>query len=164
MTHLNKVKLKLWNDFTQAHQIEGQVVPLFDNQDGQVTVMPYGRNGRLVLKRLNEMEALIRGLGNQLIEQHGNSQVTHDGILYMMLARNGESLQPLYIGKAETFERGDGNLSANISDLATGNGKFGRWGYNYAYHIGDLSAVTCDGHLESKSCLLYTSPSPRDRG
>ena len=53
---------------------------------------------------------------------------------------------PLYIGKAETFGKGDGNLSANISDLATGNSKFRQWGYNYAYHIGDLSAATLVGH------------------
>ena len=99
----------------------------------------------------------MRGLGNQLIDQHNTSGIAHDGILYMMLAEAPEGLAPLYIGKAETFGRGKGNLSANISDLATGHGKFGRWGYNYAYHLGDLSAVTCLGHPDSKTTAKYTA-------
>ena len=74
-----------------------------------------------------------------------------------MLKRDGERVVPLYIGKAETFGKGDRNLSANISDLATGTGKFGRWGYNYAYHIGDLSAVTLAGHPENKSTAKYAA-------
>ena len=69
---VREVKLKLWNNFAKAHQIEVQAVPLFDIQDGQVTVLPYGRNGRQVLKRSTEMEALMRDLGNTLIEQYGN--------------------------------------------------------------------------------------------
>jgi hypothetical protein len=32
---------------------------------------------------------------------------------------------------------------------------FGRWGYNYAYHVGDLSAVTLPGHDESKQTPKY---------
>ena len=28
--------------------------------------------------------------------------------------------------------------------------KFCRWGYNYAYHVGDLSAVVCPGHPPEK--------------
>ena len=79
MSHPNEVKFKLWNDFAQAHQIESQAVPLFDTYDGRVTVMPYGRNGRLVLKRSNEMEALMRDLGNTLIEQYGNSLASSTG-------------------------------------------------------------------------------------
>ncbi len=42
-----------------------------------------------------------------------------------------------------------------FSDLVAGNGKFGRWGYNYAYHLGDLSAVTLPGHPESKRTKKY---------
>lgn len=148
-------KIKLWKRFTDAHKVAERSVPLFDMKDGQVTVMPYGRDDRLVLKRSTQMEALMRDLGNQLIKEHQDSRVTHDGILYMMLSRRDGGIEPLYIGKAETFGKGNGNLSANISDLAKGHGKFGRWGYNYAYHLGDLSAVTCAGHPENKSTTKY---------
>jgi hypothetical protein len=61
----------------------------------------------------------------------------------------------LYFGKAEILGKGDANLSANISDLATGDGKFGRWGYNYAHHTGDLSAVTLPVHPEEKKTRKY---------
>jgi hypothetical protein len=37
-------------------------------------------------------------------------------------------------------------LSANLIHLATDSSKFGRWGDNYAYHIGDLSSVVLPGH------------------
>ncbi len=44
-----------------------------------------------------------------------------------------------------------------VSDLTTGYGKFGRWGYNYAYHLGDLSAVTFPGHRPEKQTIKYKS-------
>ncbi len=150
-------KITLWRNFSDVHNIANRSVPLFDIKNGCVTVMQYGRNDRLVLKRSTQMEGLMRGLGRQLIDEHQNSNVTNDGILYMMLSRQDGRVEPLYIGKAETLGKGDGNLSANISDLATGHGKFGRWGYNYAYHLGDLSAVTCDGHPKDKSTTKYTA-------
>ena len=149
------VKIELWESFARAHKIAEQSVPLFEINGGCVTVIPYGRDGRLVLKRSNQMEALMRDLGNQLINEHQDSKVIHDGILYLMLSRRDGNIEPLYIGKAETFGKGDGNLSANISDLKKGHGKFGRWGYNYQYHLGDLSAVTCDGHPKNKSNPKY---------
>jgi hypothetical protein len=37
-------------------------------------------------------------------------------------------------------------LSTNLERLATDTSKFGRWGDNYAYHIGDLSAIVLPGH------------------
>ena len=57
---------------------------------------------------------------------------------------------PLYIGKAEAIGRGDGNLSANIANLHRDKSKFARWGDNYAYHVGDLSAAILPGHQPQK--------------
>jgi hypothetical protein len=150
-------KLRLWQDFAVAHRIAEQCVPLFNISDGCVTVIPYGRDNRRVLQRSRQMEAMMRKLGQTLINEHADSDVKHNGILYMMLSRENDTIKPRYIGKAEIFGKGDRNLSANISDLDTGNGKFGRWGYNYAYHIGDLSAVTCPGHSSNKATIKYTS-------
>ena len=114
----NSAKTRLWTDFAIQHRLAEDSVPLFDLNHDQVNVMPYGRNSRLVLKRSAEMDSLMRAHGRQLIQEHDQSKVIHDGILYMMLKRDGERVAPLYIGKAETFGKGDRNLSANISDLA----------------------------------------------
>jgi len=73
----------------------------------------------------------MRRLGGKLIDEFRSGQVIHDGILYLMFRREVGGVIPLYFGKAEIYGKGDANLSANVSDLATGHGKFGRWGYNY---------------------------------
>ena len=154
---INQVKLNLWETFTQNHEIDTSCVPLFDITEGHVNTLRYGRDKRPVLKRSSEMNNLMRSLGGELIREHDQSQVVHDGILYMMLKRDQDLIVPLYIGKAEIFGKGHQNLSANISDLGRGNGKFGRWGYNYAYHIGDLSAVPLPGHPDSKRTNKYSA-------
>ena len=64
---------------------------------------------------------------------------------------------PLYIGKAETLGRGNGNLSANLRGVHTDRSKFARWGDNYAYHIGDLSACVLPGHDPTKKTAKYQS-------
>ena len=122
MAQSENVKSHLWDPFTSSHGIAETCVPLFDVTGGYVTAMPYGKNNRLILKRSDEMESLMRGLGRQLIKEHRESRVGHDGILYLMLRRDGDRVVPLYIGKAEIFGKGQGNLSANISDLAKGDG------------------------------------------
>jgi hypothetical protein len=148
-------KLNLWYSFIASNRIDEESVPLFASNGDMAATMPYGHDGRLVLRRSMEMDSLMRQLGKQLIEEFRNGEVTHDGILYLMFRREPRGVVPLYFGKAEIYGKGDANLSANISDLASGDGKFGRWGYNYAYHIGDLSAVTLDGHPGSKRTRKY---------
>ena len=92
--------------------------------------MPYGLDGRMVLRRSTEMNNPMRHLGKKLIEEFRNGKVTHDGILCLMFRRETRGVVPLYFGKAEIYGKGDANPCANISDLASGDGKFGRWGYN----------------------------------
>ena len=64
-------------------------------------------------------------------------------------------LIPLYIGKSETFGRGDGNLSANLRSLHRNKDKIARWGDNYKYHIGDLSAVALADQRDEMKNLKY---------
>jgi hypothetical protein len=61
---------------------------------------------------------------------------------------------PLYVGKAGRYGR-TGAVSANLAAIRTNGGKFARWDYNYAYHMGDLSAVALPGHAADKSALKY---------
>jgi hypothetical protein len=37
-------------------------------------------------------------------------------------------------------------VCANLMSLDRDETKFARWGYNHAYHFGDLSAATLPGH------------------
>ena len=157
MSDAQRTKRNLWLDFLATHRVAENSVPLFTTENGVVASMAYGRNGRRILKRSPEMDALMRRLGRELIQEFQSSQVVHDGILYLMFRRETDGVIPLYFGKTETYGKQDANLSSNVSDLATGDGKFGRWGYNYAYHIGDLSAVTLPGHPADKKTRKYES-------
>ena len=62
-----------------------------------------------------------------------------------------------YIGKSESVGKTSGILSANLARVATDTSKFARWGDNYAYHIGDLSAVVLPGHELATQTLKYRS-------
>ena len=101
-----------------------------------------------------------RSMGQEadiLTEDWSRKTHEYDGLIYIMLRRGSDgSLVPLYIGKAETFGRGDGNLSANLRNLRTSKDKFARWGDNYAYHIGDLSAAVLTGHPVEKRNPKYS--------
>lgn len=156
-TNSEDAKRSHWQDFISANRVLADSVPLFAVEDGVVKTMPYGKDKRAILVRSGEMNSLMREIGKDLVEEYQSGNVRNSGILYMMFMRDGDLITPLYIGKAEMFGKGDRNLSANISDLISGNGKFGRWGYNYAYHIGDLSAVTLPGHADSKRTIKYES-------
>ncbi len=73
-----------------------------------------------------------------------------------MLAEEPEGVVLLYIGKAETLGKGEGNLSANIKGTETNTRNFARWGDNYAYYIGDLSAAAVlPGHDPKKINYKY---------
>lgn len=95
----------------------------------------------------------------------------YDGIIYIMHTRSTDGVViPGYIGKAETLGKAPGRLSANLERLETNTRFFGRWGDNYAYHIGDLSAVVLPGHEITRQIAKYRSwanalfeTSPTDR-
>ena len=103
------------------------------------------------------MDALMLQETALLVDDWKSKQNQYDGIIYMMFApqTNGEIL-PLYIGKAETLGKGDGNLSANLIRIEKDRSKFARWGDNYQYHIGDLSAAALVGHPVDKISPKYS--------
>lgn len=142
-----------WKDFCAEHLVLEQGVPLFQTSaQKKVEVFPYGTNRRLILKRSDEMESLVIQQSSIVVDDYYKGTDQYDGLIYMMFWKlNGEVI-PLYIGKAEKFGKKGGNLSENIKG---DSGKFCRWGYNYAYHIGDLSAVVCPGHIEGRKTRKY---------
>jgi hypothetical protein len=103
MTDSNQAKRALWRNFLTTHRVDVDSVPLFDANNGTVVTMPYGRDGRLILKRSLAMDDLMRKLGGELIQQFRDGPVTHDGILYLMFRWESNAVIPLYFGKAEIY-------------------------------------------------------------
>jgi hypothetical protein len=145
----------IWDTFCQAHGIGAQGVPLFETVDEIITTTPYGRDQRHILKRSAAMDSMIIREATTVIEDFQAGTTVYDGLIYMMFWKDQERVLPLYIGKAEKYGRNGGNLSANIAAITRNHQKFARWGSNYSYHIGDLSAVVCSGHPPEKQTSKY---------
>lgn len=146
-------KRALWDAFCAAHDIAGTGVSLFaTGPDGAVEVFPYGRDGRPLLRRSVEMEELLAGTVEQVLTSAPGEA---DDVLYLMhrLDAMGQVV-PLYVGKAGRHGR-TGGVSANIASIRANAGKFARWVYNYAYHLGDLSAAVLLGYPPSKIAPKY---------
>ena len=101
---------------------------------------------RSILCRSPEMDNLIRVECAKLIEDWKQKAFAYDGLIYMMLVEDPEGVVPLYIGKTETLGKKGRKLSDNIKGVRTSTWLFARWGDNYDYHIGDLSAAVLPGH------------------
>lgn len=147
---------KIWDDFCLRQRIVEQAVPLFETDDEQmVQTHEIGRtNKRKVLSRSGGMESLVIEQTELLISDLDNEEQVYDGLIYMMFLIEEGDVKPLYIGKTESRGRKN-KLSANISKLRTDKGKFARWGDNYQYHIGDLSAASIPGHADKYCADKY---------
>ena len=151
---------QIWNNFCDAQGIAASSVPLFaSDRDGFVETKEIGKNAkRKVLVRHQAVEELILKETGIFVGDWSQKTREYDGLIYIMYRRGSDaSLEPLYIGQTETFGRGDRNLSANILNLRVRNDKFARWGDNYAYHIGDLSAAVLINHPVEKRNPKYSA-------
>jgi len=148
---------QIWDDFCTTYNIATTKVPLFETSSGlTVKTKQIGKpTPRSILCRSSEMDALIRAECAKLIDDWKQKTFAYDGLIYMMLAEEPEGVVPLYIGKAETIGKGDGNLSDNIKNVGTSTWLFARWGDNRAYHIGDLSAAVLPVHNQKKVTDKY---------
>lgn len=147
------VKLALWQTFCDRHAIVRTSVPLFEVEGARVVTREQGHDHRLILARSRAMEDLVVREVHRVLDVGS----PFEGILYLMFwPGDGGLVEPLYIGRAGRYGRGDGNVSANLKNIATDRGKFARWGSGYAYHIGDLSAAACPNHSQSKVTPKYT--------
>lgn len=163
---MTNAKLKLWEDFVQTHDVIGRSAPLFmEAADGRVETFVYGKNRRLLLRRSPAMDDLVIATVNTCLS------ASSDGLLYMMFRAGTDTpVVPLYIGRAGRVGR-KGGLSDNLRRIETNRANFARWGYNYAYHMGDLSAVVLNHHgqkLQKKyqswgAALFEECPNPEPR-
>ena len=113
--------LSLWNRWCEAQNVLAGSVPLSDcDHSRRVLTRRIGSsNPRPVLCRHPEMDALIRAECAKLIDDWKQKAFAYDGLIYMMLVEESEGLVPLYIGKAETLGKTNGNLSINIKSIKT---------------------------------------------
>lgn len=145
----------IWDRFCSDFNVAETCVPLFaTDRDGNVLHRLIGKNQRPVLMRSPEMDELILSTTDRLIEDWEQRTHRYDGMIYLMGWKQSGRFVPLYVGKTETFGLTE-NLSANIRNLHRDRSKFARWGDNYAYHIGDLSACVLPGHPEHKKLTKY---------
>jgi hypothetical protein len=157
----------VWDRFCEAHAIARLGVPLFSTgENANVEVFAYGNDGRPMLRRSPAMQAKVCETVAVVLSPESRSE----GILYMMhrLDEAGQVI-PLYVGKAGRYGRSGAPISANLENIDNNHGRFARWGYNYAYHLGDLSAAVLVGHAPSKivpkykrwaSALFERAPTP----
>jgi hypothetical protein len=158
---MNSAHKALWQRFAKEWNIFSDSVQLFQSNDaGKVaTKMVGSRSRRPILMRSNAMETMLIDATETLISDWTAGTHQYDGLIYVMHLRdeNLGDVIPLYIGKTETFGKSENNLSVNLKNLQTDRSKFARWGDGYAYHIGDLSAVTLLGHDQKKKTKKYQS-------
>jgi hypothetical protein len=149
---------QIWDTFSEQHNIRDSWVPLFSTStSGVVHTKKIGAtNVRNILCRSDQMESLIIRECRKLVDDWTSDAHVYDGLLYIMVVEDIDGIAPLYIGKAESYGKKAGNLSVNIKGVDRDKSKFARWGDNYAYHIGDLSAVVLPGHdpkyVEQNTC------------
>lgn len=147
------VKRALWDAFCAAHGIAEAGVPLFAaDTDGAVEVFAHGRDGRPLLRRSAAMEAMVVGTVERVLAAEPGEA---EGVLYLMHRLDDAGrVVPLYVGRAGRVGR-NGGVSANLVKIRTNASKFARWGYHYAYHLGDLSAAALPGHAPDKVAPKY---------
>ncbi|MBE9115447.1 hypothetical protein IQ249_05985 [Lusitaniella coriacea LEGE 07157] len=159
---MDNKKLKLWNDFCGRYFQDKLNIPLFSTNGNIVNIKEYGKNNRLILQRSEQMENLVIEEVSKVIQDFEAGTDIYEGLIYTMYYQmknddNSDLVVPLYIGKSEKFGNRGNNLSANIKGINNNGNKnyFCRWGDNYAYHIGNLSAVICPNHPHNKIKRTY---------
>jgi hypothetical protein len=152
------IRRKLWFDFCLRYKVGLPPVPLFFVSKGnRVKTIDLGRSKQPVLQRSAGMETLFLREVGKLIDDYEKKTRKYEGLIYMMYKFSHGKPAPLYIGKAETFGKQGDNLSANLKGInARTSHPFARWGYNYAYHLGDLSAALLN-HSNVTPTIKYTN-------
>ena len=148
---------KIWLEFLKRYDIINSSSDLFKNDQMVCEVKEKNKNNSTpILARHPSMENRVIEQVSIIEKDYISNQNLYEGLIYMMFTLRQNQLIPLYIGKTETFGKSNKNLSANIKNLKTNKNFFARWGDNYSYHIGDLSAVALNGHNEENKTTKYT--------
>ena len=153
---MNNTLQDIFNKFIIKHNINTDCKLFNTDANLVVNTIAYGKN-KFILQRSQSMENLLISEVNITLKDYENQTLNYDGLIYMMYKKVDKNIIPLYIGKSEKFGKNKQNLSINIKNIEKNNDKFCRWGYNYSYHIGDLSAVVLNSQNKLKVTKKYTS-------
>jgi hypothetical protein len=164
---MDNYKLNLWKRFCEKHKIADTGVPLFSISNNSVNIVEIDIDRRVKLAAIHkvkkrqilllspQMEKLVISEVKKVLDDFSTGSEQYEGLIYMMYRLQNGQIVPLYIGKSEKYGKKGGNLSVNIKRIERNKGKFCRWGYQHNYHIGDLSAIVCNGHPVEKQMLKY---------
>lgn len=143
---------EIWQKWANRYIDTESPIPLFETDENlNAEFKHYGNDDRQILKRSEEMEALVRGEGRKVINDWHTTDDTYDGLIYLMYWLEDGDVVPLYVGKAGKYGRDGKGLSANLRGLrGSSTGKFARWGDGHYYHIGNLSAIIFDHDRNKK--------------
>ena len=163
-------KRTLWEGWIDRNVDTDNPVPLFATESpadsdggGRVKLLEYGqRRRRPVLRRSDAMDERLQSAVETVVDNHKTRSGEYDGLVYLMYALEGSRVVPYYIGKTGTFRRADDGLSANLDAVSATGGKFARWGYGDAYHIGDLSAAVL-ADCDSVDATRHSDPKDKYR-
>ena len=163
---MRETKRTLWESWLDRYVDSDDPTPLFaTTDDAGVTVelTEYGRRQRRpVLRRSEAMNARLTKAVETVVEDHETRRGEYDGLVYLMYTVEESQVIPYYIGKTGMYRRSDDGLSANLRNVSETGGKFARWGYGNAYHIGDLSAAVLDA-CEGVDASNHDAPTEKYR-
>ena len=147
----------IWLKFINRYDIINSSTDLFKNNNLVCKVKERNKKNSIpILARHPLMEDKIIEQVSLIENDHASNNNFYEGIIYMMFTLRNNKVIPLYIGKTEVYGRKNKNFSNNLKKLKTNKNFFARWGDNYAYHIGDLSAVVLHGHEQENKTKKYT--------
>ncbi|AFK18521.1 hypothetical protein E6P09_07025 [Haloferax mediterranei ATCC 33500] len=139
---MTDTKRVLWERWVDRFVDAADPTQLFaTNSDGTVETIEYGRDDRLILRRSERMERMLREAGGRVVADHERRNGRYEGLVYMMYTLDGDEVVPRYLGKCGKFGASGTDLNSNLRSIETNDGKLARWGYANDYHLGDLSAV-----------------------
>ncbi|MGM9322245.1 hypothetical protein [Deinococcus aquaticus] len=142
------IRLQDWLALQEQH-----TAPLLDTESDELKVHTHQRGRSLDRRTLTRHPTFDRAMIEMVAA--GLDEDDWQGFLYVMHTGQGDALIPRYIGKAE--KKGVKHpVSANLVRLHSDPSKFGRWGYNKAYHVGELShAVFGEAFTSGKASANY---------
>ena len=119
---------EIWQKWADRYIDTENPIPLFETDENlNPEYKNYGNDDRRILKRSEEMEALVREEGRKVINDWHTTDDTYNGLIYLMYWLEDDDVVPLYIGKAGKYGKDGTVLSANLRGLrGSSTGKFAR--------------------------------------
>ena len=111
-SNIDDGSVHLWNEFCNQYFQNKFAIPLFSTEGKIVNSKLYGQNNRILLKRSDQMEALVIEEVSKVLADFKQKTNIYEGLIYMMYWLDGQQVIPLYIGKSEKYGKQSNNSSS----------------------------------------------------